>query len=142
MIYLLLSQWQASKLSLMTLQSKLWHTFVSASSFVKDFGNPSISRVSVLDFWAFAQHCFSVLTKIKKVMVFEISGHISSLLQYKLDLWLRYSFHKNYVMQNRNEIHKVDHRHSCISMSLLKYPNLAFKRPKAHSITILGDDRQ
>ena len=61
-----LSQWQASKSFLSILQSKLrkiWHTFISASSFVKDLDNPAISTVSLLEYWAFAQHCFSVSTR-------------------------------------------------------------------------------
>ena len=44
---------------------KIWQTFTSASSFLKDFDNPTISRVSLLEYWAFAQHCFSMSTKRK-----------------------------------------------------------------------------
>ena len=63
---LFLSQRQVSKSSLLKLQSqlrKIWHSFVSVSSFVKDLGYPTVSRVSLLEYSAFTQYCLSALTR-------------------------------------------------------------------------------
>ena len=60
-LLLILKPMQASKSSLLMLKSfeKLGTTHLfSASLFVKDSGNPTVSRVSFLQYWAFAQHFF------------------------------------------------------------------------------------
>lgn len=41
---------------------KIRQSFVSTSSLENDFGNPRISRLSLLEHWTFHQHCLSVST--------------------------------------------------------------------------------